>query len=51
MTIGRSQMRRQISNPPQKKKWSKKRKSKINCARPKGFSERAHCASRRKKAR
>ena len=51
MTIGRSQMRKQISNHPQKKKWYKKRKSKKNCARPKAFSEKAHCASRRKKAR
>jgi hypothetical protein len=47
--IGRGQMRKQIENPPQKRKWSKKRKSKINCKRPKGFSERAHCAGRKKR--
>ena len=49
MTIGRSQMREQVSKPPQKRKWSKKRKSKINCKRPKGFSEKAHCAGRKKR--
>tara|TARA_R100000005_G_C4896199_1_gene140550 strand:- start:31 stop:186 length:156 start_codon:yes stop_codon:yes gene_type:complete len=49
MTISRSQMRQQVSKPPQKRKWSKKRKSKINCKRPKGFSEKAHCAGRRKR--
>ncbi len=48
MAIGRSQMRKQISNPPQKKKWTRKRKASINCAKPKGFSERAHCAGKRK---
>jgi hypothetical protein len=29
-------------------KWSAKYKSKINCAAPKGFSQRAHCAGRKK---
>lgn len=29
-------------------KWSKKYKRSINCARPRGFSQRAHCAGRRK---
>jgi len=29
-------------------KWSQKYKSSINCASPKGFSQRAHCAGRRK---
>jgi hypothetical protein len=29
-------------------KWSKKYKSSINCANPKGFSQRAHCAGRKK---
>jgi hypothetical protein len=31
-------------------KWSEKYKRSINCARPKGFSQRAHCAGRKKKA-
>lgn len=31
-------------------KWSKKYKKSINCSNPKGFSQRAHCAGRRKKA-
>ena len=30
-------------------KWSEKYKSTINCASPKGFSQRAHCAGRKKK--
>ena len=29
-------------------KWSKKYKSSINCSNPKGFSQKAHCAGRRK---
>ena len=29
-------------------KWSKKYKSSINCARPRGFSQKAHCAGRKK---
>ena len=29
-------------------KWSRKYKSSINCARPRGFSQRAHCAGRNK---
>jgi hypothetical protein len=28
--------------------WSKKYKSSINCANPKGFSQRAHCAGKKK---
>ena len=31
------------------KKWSAKYKKSINCANPKGFSQKAHCAGRRKK--
>lgn len=30
-------------------KWSKKYKRSINCNRPRGFSQRAHCAGRKKK--
>jgi hypothetical protein len=29
-------------------KWSAKYKSSINCANPKGFSQKAHCAGRKK---
>ena len=29
-------------------KWSRKYKSSINCANPKGFSQKAHCAGRKK---
>ena len=32
-------------------KWSKKYKSSIDCSNPKGFSQRAHCAGRRKRKR
>ncbi len=31
-------------------KWSKKYKSSINCSNPKGFSQKAHCAGRKKRA-
>jgi len=44
-------MPQQISKPPQKKKWSAKRKRSINCKKPKGFSEKAYCAGKRKNAR
>ena len=30
-------------------KWSDKRKKSINCESPKGFSEKAHCARKKKK--
>lgn len=29
--------------------WSKKYKKSINCSHPKGFSQRAHCAGRKKR--
>lgn len=32
-----------------KEKWSEKYKSSINCANPKGFSQRAHCQGKKKK--
>jgi hypothetical protein len=31
-------------------KWSEKYKKSIDCSHPKGFSQRAHCASKRKKS-
>lgn len=31
-------------------KWSEKYKKSINCSNPKGFSQRAHCQGRKKKA-
>ena len=31
-------------------KWSDKRKKLVNCDSPKGFSEKAHCASKKKMA-
>jgi hypothetical protein len=31
-----------------KEKWSAKYKRSINCNRPRGFSQRAHCAGRKK---
>lgn len=32
-------------------KWSNRYKRSINCSRPRGFSQRAHCAGRRKKGK
>ena len=49
MAIGRGSMRQQVTKPPNTRKWSAKRKRSINCKKPKGFSERAHCAGRKKK--
>jgi hypothetical protein len=34
----------------EQRKWSAKRKRKINCKRPKGFSERAHCAAKKRRS-
>jgi hypothetical protein len=34
-----------------KEKWSKRYKRSIDCSSPKGFSQRAHCAARRKRAK
>ena len=31
--------------------WSKKYKKSINCNNPKGFSQKAHCAGRKKKSK
>jgi len=31
--------------------WSNKYKKSIDCSSPKGFSQRAHCAARRKRAK
>ena len=32
-------------------KWSKNYKKTINCSNPKGFSQKAHCAARKKRQR
>jgi len=32
-------------------KWTQKYKKSINCSNPKGFSQKAHCAGRRKRKR
>lgn len=36
-------------NKPLSEKWSAKYKKSINCSRPKGFSQKAHCAGRKKR--
>jgi hypothetical protein len=38
----------QVSEDYIEEKWSQKYKSSINCANPQGFSQRAHCAGRKK---
>ena len=35
-------------NKSMNEKWSKKYKDSINCSNPKGFSQKAHCASKKK---
>jgi len=49
----RSSASKQVSKAPSKKKgrWSAKRKRKVDCKNPKGFSQKAHCAGRKKRAR
>jgi len=37
-----------VSEDYVEEKWSQKYKKSINCANPKGFSQRAHCAGRKK---
>lgn len=49
MAISRGSMSQQITKPPGKRKWSALRKRKVNCKRPKGFSEKAHCASKKRR--
>ena len=51
MVMGRAQMSKQVTKSPGKRKWSAKRKRKIDCARPRGFSEKAHCASKKRRGR
>jgi len=51
MAINRSMTSKQVSRPPQKRRWSTKRKKSIDCTNPRGFSQKAHCAGRKKKAR
>ena len=48
MAISRGSMSKQITKSLENEKGSGvPRKRKINCARPRGFSERAHCASKK----
>jgi hypothetical protein len=46
-----SQLNEQIEEDPDyiEEKWSQKYKRSINCSNPKGFSQKAHCAGRKKK--
>ena len=37
-----------LTDQPINEKWSNKYKRSINCSNPKGFSQKAHCASRKK---
>jgi hypothetical protein len=43
-----AQLKEKESDDYIEEKWSKKYKSSINCSAPKGFSQRAHCAGRKK---
>jgi len=38
-----------MNNEIVSEKWSDKYKRSINCAKPRGFSQKAHCAGRKKK--
>jgi len=53
MGMSRGSMSQQIAKSVSsgtKRKWSAKRKRKIDCKRPRGFSERAHCASKKRRS-
>jgi hypothetical protein len=53
MGMSRGSMSQQITKSVSsgtKRKWSAKRKRKIDCKRPRGFSERAHCASKKRRS-
>ena len=41
-------IRKTNENKSMNEKWSKKYKNSINCSNPKGFSQKAHCASKKK---
>jgi hypothetical protein len=43
-----AQLKEKESDDYLEEKWSKKYKRSINCASPRGFSQRAHCAGRKK---
>ena len=38
-----------VENETLEEKWTKQYKDKINCSNPKGFSQKAHCAGKKKK--
>lgn len=40
---------RKILRETLEEKWTKKYKKSINCSNPKGFSQKAHCAARKKR--
>jgi hypothetical protein len=44
----RAEIRQQQNEDYLEEKWSKKYKRSIDCSNPKGFSQRAHCAGRKK---
>lgn len=49
MAMSRANMGSQVTKARGSRKWSQKRKKSVNCKNPKGFSERAHCAGRKKR--
>ena len=51
MAISRSSLSKQIKRHPRKRRWCAKYKKSIDCKNPRGFSQKAHCAARKKKAR
>jgi hypothetical protein len=46
--VGTEQTSEPVDEDYIEEKWSNKYKSSINCANPRGFSQRAHCAGRKK---
>jgi hypothetical protein len=47
--IVREEIAKMFEASEMEEKWSKEYKKSIDCSHPKGFSQKAHCAARRKR--
>jgi len=47
--IVREEIAKMFEASEMEEKWSKEYKRSIDCSHPKGFSQKAHCAARRKR--
>ena len=49
--IVREEIAKMFENSEMEEKWSREYKKSIDCSHPKGFSQKAHCAARKKRQR